>query len=421
MLLQPIDIKRAKAGFPSIFTVFGNGLDQQIDAFNKALGAGQVPSHLSTIVYGRMGAYGFANPHRPLLLALSALHAPGQFPPIGVAPVFLLEAGLAQSLSRGDKPSTYLTMLRSPASYSDLIGELDWVTQLRGAGATLEPHAPTPGQEGNFDINCDLAGHRLMGDVKWFQNWLVKPRGDNPLVGQIMLLQPDLAHEIIVKSRVRAYSQEYVLRAAEETLALYRDALGGTSTDRSYVVPGNPYTAAYARDPASRLVESVEVRTDRSYPAGKGHVFLVESEFPQSEDENAIYSNLLAAASQVPAAKGDAETACAMIGTAIPQSLDDVVACLFGSTTEDPETGQPVKTAGLFDAASQVPDLNHIDSVIFFSMYYESAGDDPSRVRVRRVCKAFLQPGHETTSRRAAVERVCTIYGNDSEVRVKGL
>ncbi len=346
MLLQPIDIKRAKAGFPSIFTVFSNRLDQQLEAFNQALGADQVPSHRSTIVYGRMGAHGFANPHRPILLALSALHAPGQFPPTGVAPVVLIEAGLRQSLSRGDKPSTYLTMLRSPASYSDLIGELDWVTQLRAAGATLEPHAPTPGQEGNYDINGDLAGHRLMGDVKWFQNWLVKPRGDNPLVGQIMLLQPDLAHEIVVKSRVRVYSQDYLLAAAQETLDLYRDALGGTSTDRSHVVPGSPCTAAYARDPASRLVESVEVRMDRTYPAGKGHVFLVESEFPQSEDENAIYSNLLAAASQVPAAKSDAETACALIGTAIPQSVDDVAACLFGSTTQRPQQQQAREDRG---------------------------------------------------------------------------
>ena len=233
MLLQPIDIKRAKAGFPSIFTVFGNRLDQQIDAFNKAVGANQVPSHLSMIVYGRMGAYGFANPHRPVLLALSALHAPGQFPPAGVAPLFLLEAGLRQSLRQGDKQSTYESMLRLPGSYSDLIGELDWVTQLRAAGATLKPHAPTPGQQGNFDIDCELAAHRLMGDVKWFQNWLVKPRGDNPLVGQIMLLQPDLAREIVVKSRVRVYSQDYILlRGRGDSRAVSRRA--GRHIDRAF-------------------------------------------------------------------------------------------------------------------------------------------------------------------------------------------
>jgi hypothetical protein len=190
MLLQPIDIRRAKARFPAIFQVFGNSLDQQVEAFNRALGREQVPSHLSTIVYDRMGAHGFENPHRPILLALSALHAAGQFPPAGVAPLFLLENGLADSLNSGDKQSTYMTMLRSPASYLDLIGELDWVTRLRAGGAKLEPHMPTPGNAGNFDVNSFLDGHRLMGDVKWFQNWLVKPRGDNLLVGQIMLLQP---------------------------------------------------------------------------------------------------------------------------------------------------------------------------------------------------------------------------------------
>ena len=418
MLLQPIDISRAKAGFPSIFAVFGGKLDHQVEAFNKALGGEQVPSHLSTIVYGRMGAYGFVNPHRAILLALSALHAPGQFPPTGVAPIFLLEDGLSQSLAKGDKPSTYLTMLRSPASYSDLIGELDWVTRLRTAGAKLDPHAPTPGQEGNFDINCELAGHQLMGDVKWFQNWLTRHRGDSPLVGQIMLLQPDLNHEIVVKSRVRVYSQEYVLRAAEETLALYHDAISGKSTDRSHVIQGPSGMAAYARDTARGLVDSVEVRADRTYPAGKGHIFLMESEFPQSEDENAIYGNLLAAASQVPASKSDAETACALIGTAIPQSVEDVEACLFGAPTEDPDTHKITKTIGLFDPASQVPDLKHIDTVIFFSIHYKSTADDPNRVQVHRSCRPFFQPGHETTSRKAAVDQVCRSYGQVTEVQV---
>jgi hypothetical protein len=133
------------------------------------------------------------------------------------------------------------------------------------------------GQEGNFDINCDLAGHRLMGDVKWFQNWLVKPRGDNPLIGQIMLLEPDLAHEDRREVSGSGVFTGYILDTAQETLALCRDALAGKSTDRSHLVPGNPCTAAYARDPSSRLVESVEVRTD---PACKRHLFLVESEFP---------------------------------------------------------------------------------------------------------------------------------------------
>ena len=145
----------------------------------------------------------------------------------------------------------------------------------------------------------------------------------------------------------------------------------------------------------------------------------MESEFPQTEDENAIYSNLLTAASQVPAAKCDAETACAIIGTAIPQSVEDVKTCLFGTTTEDPETRQSIKTAGLFDPASQVPDIKHIDCVIFFSIYYVSAAADPDQVRVRRVCQPFFQPGHETPSRTAAVERVCTGYAKDSEVRVR--
>ena len=62
MFLQRIDLGRAKARFPSIFSVFGNKLVQQIDAFNKALGHDQIPSHLSTIVYDRMGGYGFPRP-----------------------------------------------------------------------------------------------------------------------------------------------------------------------------------------------------------------------------------------------------------------------------------------------------------------------------------------------------------------------
>lgn len=59
------------------------------------------------------------------------------------------------------------------------------------------------------------------------------------------------------------------MRAAEEVRVLYQAAMGGKSTDRSHVIPGNPCMAAYARDAANRLVQCVDIGTDRTYPAGR--------------------------------------------------------------------------------------------------------------------------------------------------------
>jgi len=121
----------------------------------------------------------------------------------------------------------------------------------------------------------------------------------------------------------------------------------------------------------------------------------------------------------VPAPASDAETACALIGTAIPQSTEDVKACLFGEVTEDPETHRPSKTIGLFDPTSQVPDLKHIDAVIFFSIYYESTPGDPNLVQVYRYCQPFFQPAHETEARKTAIERICRSYGQMTNVQVR--
>ncbi len=416
MNVLSIPLDWARGEFPAVFAVFGSSLGRQVEAFNGIVEGGKYPHDDIEVVFGLL-AREFKSIHRPLLNTLSLFRDPA-WSPGAKAMLLLLESYLRSSLDAGDNRRTYRDMLWNPRAYMDLLAELDWACRLRRHGGTFRPHMRThpdvPDDNTNYDLHWEYSGHTLFGDVKWFKDWLVKPRGEYLLRGQIWLLRPDLKHHIIVKARLGHWTPDRVINAALSALELYQAALDGRRDPRWALARSRDRAqaamkAAYYEfpPPPDLLVESVTVllNTDR------GSVSVVETGCATGEDMDSARRNIIAAASQIPEARTQADVTCACIGSAAPQDSDDVHRALFGAPDG---SGAP----GMFDPRSTEPGYEHLNAVAHFSLQFEPAADDPRTVVVRRQATLFRGPKAMTPEQEAFLRRVLEVFREESTVRL---
>jgi hypothetical protein len=417
MNVLPILLDWARGELPSIVAVFGSSLGRQIEAFNGIVERSKYSHDDIEVVFGLL-AREFKSIHRPLLNTLSLFRDPA-WSPGAKAMLLLLESYLRSSLDAGDVRRTYRDMLWNPQSYMELLAELDWACRLRRRGGTFRPHMKThpdvPDDNTNYDLHWEYDRNTLLGDVKWFKDWLVKPRGEDLLRGQIWLLRPDLKHHIIVKARLRHWTPDRVLNAALSALELYQAALEGRRDPRWALARNRDRAqaamkAAYYEfpPPSDLLVESVTVllNTDR------GSVSVVETGCSTGEDADSARRNIIAAASQIPESRTTGEVTCAFIGSAIPHDADDVHRALFGA----PDGSGP---PGMFDSRSTEPGYEHLNAVAHFSLQFEQAAADPHTVVVRRQATLFQGPKVMTPEQEAFLRSVLEIFHEESAIRVR--
>ena len=418
MNVQPIDAEWAAKTFPAVFTVYGgSGLARQIDGFNGVVTGKEYVHDDIDFAFAAM-AREFRNIHRPILNTLSLFRDPA-WPPGGKAMLVLLQEYLAESLAAGDGIGTYRSMLVSPSSYMDLLAELDWAIRLRRAGGSLTPHPKTnpddPADNTNYDLDVAFGGAAFRGDVKWFKNWLVKPRGEDLLKGQIWLLKPDLKHHLIVKAPIQFRTPDDVIRAAEEVLTLYQAALANTRDARWVISSGSggrkqiAVRAAYYQfpPPPDLLVESVTILGE----GGTGSISVVESGAGGLDDVDAARRNIAGAASQVPPGKTADDVSCVCIGSAVPQDVEDVRTTLLG-------TGASGVAPGVFDPKSDEVGYDHLNAAIHFSIYFDPPRDDPRTVIVKRSAAPFKGPKGLNASQQSLLDKVLDIFRTESAVRI---
>jgi len=418
MDVRPIDADWAAATFPAVFAVYGaSPLRRQIEAFNEVVSATRFSHDDVEFAFAAMGRE-CRNIHRPLLNTLSLFPNP-DWSPQGKAMLLLLESSLRQSLDVGDNQSTYRDMLLNPQSYMDLIAELDWASALRSHGGTFRPHSKThpdlPDDNTNYDLNWEFRGPTFRGDVKWFKNWLGKPRGQDLLRGQIWSIKRDLAHHIIVKAPLCHWTPDDVLKAALEVLELYRAALEGRRDDR-WVIAGNRKRIQIAVKrafyvfplPPDLRVESVTILLPET---GHGSVSVVESGAGGDEDRESARRNVAGAASQVPLPAGGDDISCVCVGSSAPQDFHDVELALFGNPDG---SGAP----GMFDPKSTEPGYEHLNAAVHFCLAFEPAADNPKTVVIERSATLFRGPNALTAGQEAFLRAVLGVYHRASTVAV---
>jgi hypothetical protein len=375
MNIDPIDGPWAEQKFPAVFRVFGAPLRRQINAFNEILterGATDIVD--LDMVFARMVTE-FAEPHRPLLNTLS-LYRDDRCPPGLKGMLKLLDSYLTESLNAGDPLSTYRSMLRSSGSYIDLIAELDWACRLRASGGKFNPHAATDPQDpldgGDYDVCWEVAGQTLHGDVKWFKDWLMKPRGEDLLSGQIKLIQTNVRHNVVVLARMRHWTVDAVIEAADEALTLYHAAVAGIHDPRWALgrsrgrIDLRLRAASDLRPPEHLLIEGVSVYLEPEFAPGKGHIQVIETSAGREDDREAVRRNLAKAATQIPTMVPPDDVCCAFIGSAVDTDREDVGSVLYSDLPQ----GNPKRTPGLLDPDSPVPGYEHLHGVVHFSLNF---------------------------------------------------
>lgn len=429
MPVRPIEYDWASAQFPSLFRFFRvNRLRAQVEAFDEIVEAQEYRWRDIDIVFARLTAE-INEAHAPLLFAMSSARddAPS---PWHVGAIRFMEECLTRALNAGVTENTYRSMLVSPNSYLDLVGELDWADHLRLMGGDFSPHSPTQAgaeSNSNYDLHWVSDGRTLRGDAKCYKDWLVKTRGENLLSGQIKLLGQDLAHDITVKVPARNRTTSQVIEAAEMTLRLYQAAVNNTQ-DPGWVLSEVPagrlvrLRAAYYRDEDSPEVpiESVRVNLEPQRAVGEANVGVVEADFGDLEDAPAARRNLLHGASQVPSpTPGNNDVSCIMLGSAAASDSSDVEAALLGRLTVRWPARVPFYDGtGLFDPQNLEPGFNHIGAVFHFSLNFEPVPDHPEQARAVRTCRLFERPNAITPEMHTHLESVRAGYFRDTVINL---
>lgn len=425
MRIESIESAWAEATFPSVFQGFQpSALRRQMQAFNEIVEEREYSPDDLDMVYARLSQE-MPSAHRPLLNILS-MGRTADVPVRHLASLLLLETYLAESAAAGVPAATYRDMLRSPESYLDLLAELDWVNAVRGLGGTVQPHAPTDTgapEDGNYDLRWDEGGATFRGDVKWFKDWLVKSRGESLLAGHVKLMRIDLEHDIIVKAPVRHLTVDRVIDAAIETVTLYEAAVSQRPDPRWVLGRRRSYVEARVRrayefpPPLDLLIEAVIVKVGSTYPAGRGHVSVIESGFANDEDQSSVRRNLLRAASQTAEPSAGDDISCVLIGSAAAVDASDVEAVLNGRIVSVGTDGGSVHDGtGLFDPRNPEPGFEHIGAVLYFSLNFEPDSVDPRRIHAVRTCRMFERPGGVNGAQRARLERLRSGYLRDTSV-----
>jgi hypothetical protein len=230
-------------------------------------------------------------------------------------------------------------------------------------------------------------------------------------------MRMDLEHDIIVRAPVRHLTADRVIDAAIETMTLYEAAVSQRRDPRWAVGHRGSYAEVRVRrayefpPPPDLLVEAVLVNVGSKYPAGRGHVSVIESGFANDEDQSSIRRNLLRAASQTPEPSGGDDVSCVLIGSAAAVDESDVEAILNGRVVSVGPGGGPVYDGtGLFDPLNPEPGFEHIGAVLYFSLNFEPESVNPRRIHAVRTCRVFERPGGVNGAQQTRLERLRSGY-----------
>lgn len=406
-MFAPIDADWAQRNFPNICAVFGRELSAQIETFNRVVERHVRADEDGTIVFGAMFNEGVRKPapHRPILNSLSVLQEVELFWPTATGWLFRLEYLLGDVRASGCDPALFRDMLRSSGSYYDLIAELEWGAALRRVSGDFTAHSRTKeNEEGNFDINWGIDGLRVLGDVKFFKNWLLKEKGEDALNSKLLLIKRDLNHRLNVGAAKRELGTGHAIEAALEVLQLYEAGLRGESsaeivTERE----GNEIVAHNRKDP--RLIDWVRFVPSAETGPGAGSIALIESGFGDDEDQKTARGNVLKAAKQIPS-PGDQDVACIFLGSSSPTDAEDVAELALGPWRFDQATGEAVRAGGgVLDPNAAEPDFEHLDAIIHFSIWTDGDVHDPLRVHLLKSAELFEKPGSLDGKKRDALQK----------------
>lgn len=420
--MEPIDFEWTKKNFPSTVAAFGErALQQQTKVFNEQL-AGLNPSdHETYLIAIRMARAGIPHPHHAILNILSLLQEPLDENPYVArfsASLLLLEHRLTQLAAHGVSLSEYRNMITAPHSFDSLIAEVDVLGCLLDRGGSVAIHALTgKATPKNYDVDWAHGESVVRGDVKYFRDWLRKADGD--VLGTLkMLVSPDLTCGITVRMTMEQLTENMLADVALEVLELYRYATGSVPAPRhiSVIDGGNGRKGACRQMP----FDDWYVREIDLMPGMRPEsIIVIESGVGDgSVDENSVRRNLLSAATQVPVATNERELSAIFIGSAIPNSVSDVRAVLFGRERFDATTGSSTEEPGLFSSGTPETDLKNIQAVVFFSFVYAENNEAPDKPKVQRIAKAFSREGTLSTHQAALLKDVEDALTRDTILKV---
>lgn len=413
-----IDFAAVDRNLPKLVEGFGRtALSRQVVAHNELVDEGYSentsPVHFASLLRRFKGV---KSPHMALLNMLSAWNSPLYDNPVGyrwVARLFLLEKLLDRAVRAGERPTGYQDMLRDPAAIDRLIAELSVASPFTMCGRFVAHQLTSEigASRKNYDISWTGLGCRLRADVKWFDTWVTKRSGSDPLDGLLCLLRPDITRMVYVSLERGPYSDEMILEAADEVLALYDAAVSGnggpqvqvsvTGTQISAMRPRRSYPQASV---VARVKEVTLWREDKPAVAGASDSPFVVSEVGSAsddEDVNSVRRCLQDGATQVPASLGPRALSCIAIGSSNFHDEENVSTALFGGEEIDPATSKLVHVPGLFSPETGETSLHHIDGVCFFSLSYESTRG--RAVRVRRHARVFRRSDGLSSFQRGAL------------------
>jgi hypothetical protein len=415
----PIDLAWAERSFPSIFQVFGAEFPRQIEIYNGIVRERQFDPSDGAMLFAMMYREGARpEPHGPLLRSLSMLQAPAVNRPTTTGWLVHLENLLADALGSGIGPNVYSGMLRSSDSFFDLIAELEWGTSLRRLSPDFRPHElTTPGQNRNYDINWRRDPFRIVGDVKFFKNWLIRRRGINVLTAVLQLLRFDIAHLLFVSMDERELGEDMAIRAALELMEMYRAGLA-QETREPFVVAREGDHVVVVNNFANRYINRIRFDPSVVQAGGEPRIVLTESGF--SSDAATIRAAILRAAPQIPDPAED-EISCVFLGSASPTDADEVEDVAFGQWVFDRRTHQAVhRNDGVLAPEPPEADFRHLQSIIHFAIWLDDdhAGD-PQVARIYRRCRLLEKDGALSEDKRAFLAEIIRNFELPDAVRVE--
>lgn len=417
-MMKPINFEWTKKMFPSVVAAFGEqALLQQVSVFSSQITNLPDSDHETYLIAIRMARAGVPNPHHPILNILSFLQEPfdgNAYAARWSSPLLLLEKRLTQLAGQGIELTEYRNMIRTPHSFDSLIAEVDVPGCLLDRAGKIVPHSPSQkSTPKSYDVHWTYGDFVLRGEVKYFRDW--QRKSDGKVLGTLkILLPPELACGIAVKMRRVILTESTLTDVALEVLELYRYASGTlpAPTEITVLDNGNGAALACRQVPFDEwYVREVELMPDEPPET----IMVIESAISDgSEDENSVLRNLQSAAAQLPASVTEHELSVIFIGSAIPNSVHDVKAVLFGKPQFDDATSAITQSPGLFSPATQETDLKDIQSAVSFSLVYEEDPEAPSSPKVLRSATAFYRQGALSPRQAAVLQDVVDALSTDT-------
>lgn len=432
-----IDLAAVKRTFPQLVAAFGEGdLRKQVEAHNRLLEHHRHERSMSFFAY-LLRRKGVRSPHMALLNILSLWQSPERTSRNGremVARVFLLERHLARVGRAGAPPTGYRDMIHDPEALDRLIAELDAGVLFAWVGR-FQAHARTfpgdPRNNKNYDVDWERWGYHFRADVKWFDTWVLKRRGTDPLDALLTLVRPDIKHMVYVSIERGPYGDQMLLDAAEEVLFLYEAAVRGPALGADvHVYEEEAGKRCALRPPKPRPEVSVVARVkevtvyvgDAPLEPGEHHdsPFVISEVGAASTDEdvNTVRRCLLDAAAQVPARATPREVSAIVVGSRNPRDEEDVNEALLGAPHVDPSTGLLTHVPGFFSPNTGELGLAHVQAVYFYSLGYRASV--AGHVIVWRHVRLFLRDTGVSKEQRRLTRTCRVALGRPTLLRVPG-